>query len=164
MKRATIANIAYQAAQVAALIFTGGAAGVGTYYALQYGFYGLGMVLELTLLGVSREFKEEADQLGAQYAWRAGYDPRGFITFFDKMAAEEGYVRSISFFRTHPPFYERIIATFSEVEYLPGKADLKFDSTRFQDMKRQLKAVLKPAPGDPKKQPKLRRFPGRWPV
>ena len=80
--------------------------------------------LELALLGVSGEFDEEADQLGAQYAWRAGYDPRGFITFFDKMAAEEGYVRSISFFHTHPPFYERIIATFSEVEYLPRKADL----------------------------------------
>ncbi len=72
MKRATIANIAYQAAQVATLIFTGGAAGVGTYYALPCGFYGLGIVLELTLLGVSRQFEEEADQLGAQHAWRAG--------------------------------------------------------------------------------------------
>lgn len=75
------------------------------------------------------------------------------------MAAEEDYVRSISFFRTHPPFYERIIAMFSGIKYLPKKAGLKFESTRFHDMKRQLKAVHKPAPGDPKKQPKLRRLP-----
>jgi predicted Zn-dependent protease len=61
---------------------------------LQYGFYGLGMVLDLTLLGVSRDFEAEADQLGAQYAWQAGYDPKGFITFFDKMANEEGYVKN----------------------------------------------------------------------
>jgi len=33
MKRATIAGIFYQAAQVAAMILTGGVAGIGTYYA-----------------------------------------------------------------------------------------------------------------------------------
>jgi predicted Zn-dependent protease len=81
MKRATIASIIYQAAQVAAVILTGGAATLGTYYALQYGFYGLGLVLSLDLLGVSREFELEADQLGVQYAWNAGYDPSGFIRF-----------------------------------------------------------------------------------
>ena len=53
MKKATIANIFFQAAQVAAMVFTGGVVGVGAYYALQYGFFGLGMVLNLTLLGVS---------------------------------------------------------------------------------------------------------------
>jgi len=51
MKRATIAGIFYQAAQVAAIVLTGGAAGIGLYYALQYGFYGLGLVLDLKLLG-----------------------------------------------------------------------------------------------------------------
>lgn len=39
MKRATIAGIIYQAAQVAAMVLTGGVAGIGTYHALQYGFY-----------------------------------------------------------------------------------------------------------------------------
>jgi Zn-dependent protease with chaperone function len=92
MVKATIASIIYQAAQVAAVIFTGGAAGIGTYYALQYGFYGLGLTLNLTLLGVSRDFEQQADQLGIQYAWNAGYDPTGFVRFFDKMATKEGYV------------------------------------------------------------------------
>ena len=54
MRKATIASLIYQAAQIGALILTGGVAGIGTYYALQYGFYGLGLALSLQLLGVSR--------------------------------------------------------------------------------------------------------------
>src|SRR5262249_1930681 len=64
MKSATIAGILYQGAQVAAIILTGGAAGIGLAYALQYGFYGLGLVLDLKLLGVSRDYELEADKLG----------------------------------------------------------------------------------------------------
>ena len=138
MKKATIANIFLQAAQVAANVYTGGMVGVGTYYALEYGFFGLGMVLDLTLLGVSRGYEEEADQLGAQYAWNAGYDPKGFVSFFDKMASHNGYVQSTSFFRTHPPFFERIVSTFSEIEYLPSKRGLVVDSIAFQQIKERL--------------------------
>lgn len=163
MKRATIASIAYQAAQVAALIFTGGVASIGTYYGMQYGFYGLGMLLELSLLGVNREFETEADQLGAQYAWKAGYDPAGFVTFFDKMASTEGYAKSASFFRTHPPFGDRIMATFAEMLYLPKSDGLRLDSSEFQ----AIKEYRKRSGGekdDPKKKPKLRRFPGCEPT
>lgn len=92
MKKGTIASIIFQAAQVAAIILTGGVAGIGTYYALQYGFYGLGLVLNLQLLGVSRDYELEADQLGIQYAWNAGYTPDGFTQFFDKIATKEGYI------------------------------------------------------------------------
>lgn len=159
MKRATIASIIYQAAQLAAVIFTGGAVGIGTYYALQYGFFGLGMVLNLTLLGVSREYEEEADQLGVQYAWKAGYDPKGFITFFDKMASEKGYVRSASFFRTHPPFFERIVSAFSEIEYLPEKKNLVTDTSEFQQIKQHLKKVQEELETDKQKRPRLRRMP-----
>jgi Peptidase family M48 len=57
MNRATIASLFYQAAQVAAIILTRGAAGIGLAYALQYGFYGLGLVINLKLLGVSRDYE-----------------------------------------------------------------------------------------------------------
>jgi predicted Zn-dependent protease len=76
-----------------------------------------------------------------QYAWRAGFDPRGFVTFFDKMASQEGYVKSASFFRTHPPFYDRIVTTFSELEFLPPKANLRMDSSDFTTAKHRV-AVL----------------------
>jgi len=158
-KRANIANILMQAAQVAAVIFTGGVAGIGTYYALQYGFYGLGMVMDLTLLGVSRDFEMEADQLGVQYAWRAGFDPRGFVTFFDKMASEEGYVKSASFFRTHPPFYDRIVTTFSELEFLPPKANLRMDSSDFTAAKHRVAVVLSKRKVEDENRPTLHQVP-----
>ena len=158
-KRATIANIFMQAAQVAAVIFTGGVAGIGTYYALQYGFYGLGMVMDLTLLGVSRDFEMEADQLGVQYTWRAGFDPKGFVTFFDKMASQEGYVKSASFFRTHPPFFDRIVTTFSELEFLPPKADLRMDSSDFSVAKQRVAVLLSKKKVEEENRPTLHQVP-----
>lgn len=141
MKRATIAGIFYQSAQIAAMVLTGGVVGIGMYYALQYGFYGLGMVLDLKLLGVSRDYELEADQLGVQYAWSAGYDPSGFTRFFDKMATKQGYVNGASWFRTHPPFYQRMVQTRREILFLPPKAQPTVQTTDFLKMKKELAPI-----------------------
>lgn len=140
MKKVMISNLFYQAAQVAAAVLTGGAS-IGVYYALQYGFYGLGFVLDLNLLGVSRDYELEADQLGVQYAWNAGYDPSGFIQFFDKMATREGYVNGASWFRTHPPFFERMVATQREILFLSPKSDPVLQTTAFEEMKKRLAPI-----------------------
>ncbi len=145
MKRATIAGIFYQAAQVAAIILTGGIAGIGMYYALQYGFYGLGLVLNLKLLGVSRDYELEADQLGIQYAWNSGYDPSGFIRFFDKIATREGYVKGVSWFRTHPPFFQRMIDAQREIMFMPHRSDLMVQSSEFLNMKKDLAPIASAA-------------------
>jgi len=141
MKRATIAGLFYQAAQIAAIVLTGGVAGIGMYYALQYGFYGLGLVLDLKLLGVSRDSELEADQLGIQYAWKAGYDPTGFIRFFDKMATKKGYVNSVSWFRTHPPFYQRMVQAQREIMFLERNPNAIIQSSSFEQMKRDLAPI-----------------------
>ena len=155
MKRATIASIFYQAAQIAAVVLTGGVAGIGMYYALQYGFYGLGMVLNLELLGVSRDFELEADQLGVQYAWNSGYDPTGFTRFFDKIAMKEGYINGASWFRTHPPFYQRMVDTQREILFLPAKADLVTQTSAFEVMKQKLAKVKVAAEKQEKGAPSL---------
>lgn len=155
MRKATISSIIYQAAQVAALILTGGAASIGTYYALQYGFYGLGLILSLDILGVSRDFELEADQLGVQYAWNAGFDPAGFIKFFDKMATTEGYVNGVSWFRTHPPFYQRMVQAQREILFLPRKEGLLENSPEFDRMKEALKKVTAEAEKEEKDRPSL---------
>lgn len=141
MKRATIASLFYQAAQIAAVVLTGGVAGIGIYYAMQYGFYGLGLVLDLKLLGVSRDYELEADQLGVQYAWNAGYDPTGFIRFFDKMATKKGYVNGVSWFRTHPPFYQRMVQTQREIMFLEQKPNAIVQTSAFEQMKKDLAPV-----------------------
>jgi Zn-dependent protease with chaperone function len=156
MKRATVASLFYQAAQIAATILTGGAAGVGLYYALQYGFYGLGLVIDLKLLGVSRDYELEADQLGVQYAWNAGYDPSGFIQFFDKMATKEGYVNGASWFRTHPPFFERMVATEREIAFLPPKPNPTIQTPEFEAMKKALAPITAAAEKEEVGKPSLK--------
>ncbi|MEE8539451.1 MAG: M48 family metalloprotease, partial [Woeseiaceae bacterium] len=156
MGRARWSNLFYQAAQIGALVLTGGASSIGTYYATQYGLMGLGMVLSLDMLGVSRDFELEADQLGVQYAWNAGYDPSGFIRFFDKMATTKGYVDGTSFFRTHPPFYERMVKAKREIMYLPNKDNPTTHGDGFLEMKAELAKVLEIAEEEEEHRPSLR--------
>src|SRR5579872_5894870 len=141
MKKATISSLLYQAAQIGAMILTGGAASILMYYVLQYGFYGLGLVINLQLLGVSRDFELEADQLGVQYAWNAGYDPSGFVRFFDKMATKQGYVNSVSWFRTHPPFFQRMVQTEREIMFLQQKPNATTQTAAFEQMKKELAPI-----------------------
>ena len=155
MKRATIASIFFQAAQIAAIVLTGGVAGIGTYYAIQYGFYGLGLVLNLKLLGVSRDYELEADQLGAQYAWKAGYDSAGFIRFFDKMATVKGYINGVSWFRTHPPFYQRMVDAQREILFLGEKPNMVVQTAAFEQMKRELQPIVAKSEQEEKDKPSL---------
>ncbi len=155
MKRATIASIFYQAAQVAAVLLTGGVAGIGLYYALQYGYYGLGLVLSLKLLGVSRDYELEADQLGVQYAWSAGYDTTGFIRFFDKMATKVGYVNGVSWFRTHPPFFERMVQTQREILFMPREGTQITQTPEFLQMKKDLAPITAKADKEDVNKPSL---------
>jgi hypothetical protein len=143
MEREQITSIFYQAAEIAGVILTGGVGSIGMYYALQYGFEGLGLLLNLNLLGVSREYELQADQLGIQYAWNSGYNPEGFIMFFDKMATDEGYVNSLDWFYDHPPFYERMVDAQREIMFLPKKPHEILNTPQFGEMKKNLAQFLK---------------------
>jgi len=113
-------------------------------------------VLNLNLLGVSREYEREADRLGVQYAWNTGYDPSGFIRFFDKIATREGYVNGASWFRTHPPFYQRMVDTRREIVFLPAKTDLIVQTSAFEQMKRQLAPIVAAANKEEMGRPSLK--------
>jgi Zn-dependent protease with chaperone function len=142
MKGAEIANILMSAAEVAGMVFTGGASSIGAYYAeqyaMQYGYDGLGLLVNLRLLGVSRQYELQADHLGIQYAWNAGYDPDGFVRFFSWMANKEGYVDSMDWFYDHPPFYERMVKSEQEILYLPKRPNEVITTSAFVAMKREL--------------------------
>ena len=64
------------------LIFIGGWTGYGIYEAASIG-------VPITFMHFSRDFEAQADYLGVQYMYRAGYDPQAFITFFEKIQALE---------------------------------------------------------------------------
>jgi predicted Zn-dependent protease len=65
------------------LIFIGGWTGYGIYEAANRS------AIPMTFLHFSREFEAQADYLGVQYMYRAGYDPQAFISFFEKVQALE---------------------------------------------------------------------------
>lgn len=157
MEHRRLADLFMEGASVAASILIPGAGSIGGYlaeqYAFQYGFYGAGMLLNLALLGVSRQYELQADQLGIQYAWNAGYDPEGFIQLFDKLATKVGYVQGIGWFHTHPPFYARMRDAMREIMFLPKKHHLIVTTSAFKNMKKELARYM--AKNHPKGKKKL---------
>ncbi len=64
-----------------------------------YGIYeGLNLAIPMSYLKFSRDDEREADYLGLQYMYKAGYDPNAFVSFFEKIEAEE---------RRHPAAFPR---------------------------------------------------------
>ncbi len=117
-------------------IFIGGAGGI----ALRNG---VGFALNLKLLGITRGSEKEADILGVEYTWNAGYDPYGFIHFFEKMEAREKKHpgKFASWFRTHPSTPDRISYVKREIENcLPPKEKYIVTTSRFQEIKAKLLA------------------------
>jgi predicted Zn-dependent protease len=103
----------------------------------------MGLGINLELLGVTRESEREADQLGIQYLWNSGYDPNSFVTFFEKLLAEEKSKpgRFAGFFRTHPSTDDRIVAALQEQRYLPEKDNYIVDTSEFNRVKARLQSI-----------------------
>jgi len=57
----------------------------------------------------SRSEETEADEYGARYTAKAGYDPQALITFFEKLQKQEGSTpRVMAWLQTHPTSEQRI--------------------------------------------------------
>ncbi len=116
---------------------------VGGYWAQMAIQNGLGLGINLELLGVTRESEREADQLGIQYLWNSGYDPNGFVTFFEKLQEQEKSKpgRLAGFFRTHPYTESRIAASMEEERFLPEKENYIINTSEFERVKGRLQAI-----------------------
>jgi hypothetical protein len=112
---------------------------------LGYGIYeGLNVALPVTFLEFSRTAEAEADYLGLQYMYKAGYDPNSFVTFFEKVQADEkkhpGTIPKI--FSTHPPTPARIAASQKEIAtILPAREEYIVTTSEFDVVKRRLAAI-----------------------
>src|SRR6201981_1886195 len=77
-KQATKGDIV-QLASIPAMIFI-------PYTMAGYALYqGLNLAIPLTFLKFSRDAEREADFLGLQYMYKAGYDPNSYVTFFERI-------------------------------------------------------------------------------
>ena len=95
---------------------------------------GIGSLLGRALNGTAEGLQAEADQLGVQYAWKAGYDPRGFVAFVDSIAGREGQ----QFLSDEPPLRQRLLKIFSEIQYLLAQEQQAYDSGEFDRISRRL--------------------------
>lgn len=98
----------------------------------------------ITFLKFSRKFETEADFLGVQYMYKAGYDPQALTAFFEKVKAMEKRPQSavVKAFQTHPQTPDRILKTQNEISaLLPPQAQYTLDTSEFEDVKAHLNKI-----------------------
>jgi len=112
-----------------------------------FGVYeGAELAVPVAFLYFSREFESEADYLGVQYMYKAGYDPLEFISFFEKVQAlEKKKPGTISkAFATHPQTADSIERSQEEIaRILPPKPEYKVTTSEFDNVKTRLAALEK---------------------
>jgi beta-barrel assembly-enhancing protease len=141
------------------LIFMGGWTGYGLYQAAS-------VLVPIGFLQFSQRMESEADLLGLEYMYKAGYDPTAFVDFFEKIETLEkrkpGTMSKV--FSTHPPTDARIRASQKNIQdYLKAKPEYVVTTSEFDSVKSRLMAMHNKrkvdGPVDPTR-PTLRRAPG----
>ena len=109
-----------------------------------YAIYGgVHLAVPLTMLKFSRAAEMEADYLGTQYMYKAGYDPNAVVAFLEKLAADRRPTRKASrLFSTHPELRSRIQAVQREIATtLPGREEYVVTTSEFEQVRKHLLAM-----------------------
>ncbi len=118
---------------------------------------GTKQIVPMTLKKFSRDCEIEADLLGIEYQYAAGYDPQAFLEALEKLHSKDMQVRAriakalpvagkvplrdqiAHVFSNYPPTEERIQKVQSEIAtFLPDRSDYIFDTSEFQAVKAKL--------------------------
>ena len=85
----------------------------------------------------SREMESQADFLGVETMYKAGYNPQGMVSFFKKLdaAGQKDPGKIARFFSSHPETVERINAIQQEIAKLPAKSYLPDSTPGFSSIK-----------------------------
>lgn len=93
----------------------------------------------------SREAELEADYKGVEFMTRAGYNPRGMVTFFQELLQERqrNPSRLEQWFSTHPLTEERIANTSRAVQAIPQArtARTATDTRAFQQFRSRVRSL-----------------------
>jgi predicted Zn-dependent protease len=116
------------------LIFVGGPVGLGIQQAV-------GLAVPLTFLKFQRNYEREADFLGLQYTYRAGYDPVALIDILERLKEreQEEESRLAKIFSSHPMTRDRVErAQKSIAEVLPPRAEFVVSTSTFEAIQARL--------------------------
>jgi predicted Zn-dependent protease len=130
--RAQLANLA-----TTPLILLGGWTG----YAIRQG---AGLGIPMTFLSFSRAFEGEADLLGLEYMYKAGYDPTASIDIFERIESlqksKPGLVSRV--FSSHPMTLDRIREAQKNInQILPNKPEYVVTTSEFNEMRARMIAL-----------------------
>jgi Zn-dependent protease with chaperone function len=148
-KQATKSDIIQMGAMVATIFIPYTWAGYAIYQ-------GMNFAIPMTFLKFTRVDEAEADYLGLQYMYKAGYDPNAFVSFFEKVQSDEkkqpGTIPKI--FSTHPPTPDRIVKAQNEIAtILPAREEYIVTTSEFDTVKRRLQMIEMNMKVDDKKNP-----------
>ena len=118
---------------MAGSIFLGGLGGMLINQGAQFGAL-------LGFMKFSRSAESEADMLGVEYLWAAGYDPNAMSTMFEKLAAKNKKKPGTfsKLFETHPQSVDRMEASRALVARFPEKEEYVVSTSEFQRVKARL--------------------------
>jgi predicted Zn-dependent protease len=123
---------------------------------------GAGLGIPLGFLSFERRFETEADMLGIQYMYKAGYDPNASVDLFERMLSLEkrkpGTIAKV--FNTHPMTEDRLIRTQKNIaEMLPNRPEYVVTTSEFNEVRERLKGRYVRKPQDDPNRPRLRKAP-----
>lgn len=99
-----------------------------------------GLIEGLSFLKFTRGAEEEADKLGVQYMWAAGYDPNAMATMFEKLEAKNkkkpGTIAKL--FATHPAPPDRRAHAIALAARFPERDEYVISSSEFQRVRNRL--------------------------
>jgi predicted Zn-dependent protease len=158
--RATKGQLASAASIPISILLPGGWGGVAARQ-------GVSMGIPVAFLKFSRGDETEADFLGTQYMYAAGYDPTGAITIFEKFLAlrktQPGIAARI--LADHPMDGDRIDRTQKEIDrILPSKPEYVVNTSEYTAMRERLIAAESRRKNEPNDgRPRLKTAPGSRP-
>jgi beta-barrel assembly-enhancing protease len=120
------------------LIFVGGPAGVAVRNIAQ-------LAVPMSFLKFSRNAEREADLLGLEYQYAAGYDPAAMVGFFEKLKTQDKKKGNFiaRAFSTHPMNDDRLKRSQQTINtMLPERDQYLLTSSEFQEIKGRLQALI----------------------
>jgi beta-barrel assembly-enhancing protease len=118
------------------LVFVGGPVGLAVREVSQ-------VAMPMTLMKFSRNFEREADLLGLEYEYAAGYDPEALLDFFERMSTDRKKSNFMArAFSSHPMNRDRIKKAQKEIDtMLPTHDQYVVTTSEFDEIRAHLQEI-----------------------